>query len=133
MNMPLTPATDMPVTGVALYAGFATLAYTQAGGDVALLGQATLTAKFADQVVSGQITDVFGGTGPTDLQAFAGQLTIDGQIGSRRPNGFDAVVSGQLSGAGTTLAPDRPAARRVSGGRMRTHSLLSAPGRFRPS
>lgn len=106
--LPQTPLADMPVTGSVDYAGFATLAYSHAGADVGLLGQASLTANFASQLVFGQIAEVFGGTGATDAQAFSGQLTVNGQIGLRRPNGFDAAVSGQLSGGGRILALTGP-------------------------
>ncbi len=98
----------MPEAGSVIYTGHAAVVYDQGGQQIALLGQAAVTANFTDQLLSGRIDQVFGGTGAADVQHFTGALTFDGQIGVRRPNSFDAVLTGQLSGHGQTVALSGP-------------------------
>lgn len=105
-----TSFVSMPVAGSVSYGGHASVVYVQNGTEVALLGQATVTANFTNQMISGQIDQVFGGTGLSDLQNYDGILAFDGQIGVRRPNSFDAVIAGTLADGGQTITVDGPLA-----------------------
>jgi hypothetical protein len=107
-NLANTSFVSMPVAGSVIYGGHASVVYVQNGTEVALLGQAVVTANFTNQMISGQVDQVFGGTGLTDLQNYDGVLTFDGQIGVRRPNSFDAVIAGTISGGGQVIAVDGP-------------------------
>ena len=99
---------SMPVAGTVSYTGHASVVFIQNGAEVGLLGQAIVTADFTNAQISGRIDEVFGGTGLSDLQSYGGELIFDGQIGVRRPNSFDAVILGQLSGGGQTIAVNGP-------------------------
>lgn len=99
---------SMPDRGSAEYVGHASVVFDQNGAEVALLGRANVTADFANARISGQVDDVFGGTGLSDLQNYAGELRFDGQIGVRRPNSFDAVIAGELSAGAQTIAVNGP-------------------------
>lgn len=103
-----TAFVSMPDAGSVSYTGNATVVYVQNGVEVGLLGQANVTADFGTGLVAGSADGFFGGTGPSDLQSYTGALTFAGQIGVRRPNSFDAVISGDLSGQGQTIAIDGP-------------------------
>ena len=98
----------MPVTGSVSYAGHASVVYAQNGAEVALLGQANVTANFDTGAVAGRVDQVFGGSGLSDLQNYAGALTFDGQIGQRRPNSFDATIAGVLTAPGRAIAVNGP-------------------------
>lgn len=103
-----TAFVSMPDAGSVSYTGHATVVYVQSGVEVGLLGQANLTADFGTGRVAGSADGFFGGTGPSDLQSYTGALTFAGQIGVRRANSFDAVISGDLSGQGQTIAVTGP-------------------------
>ena len=93
----------MPDSGSVRYGGHAVVVFGPAAAETSLLGQAWLTADFGSGQVSGGVDQVRGGTGPTDVQAYAGALTLDGRIGQRRANSFDALLTGTLVGGGQTL------------------------------
>jgi hypothetical protein len=107
-EMANTTFDTMPDAGSVNYIGNAGVVYSRNGRDVTLLGTATVTANFADQMIAGRIEQMSGGTGASDLRDYAGELTIAGQIGVRRPNSFDVMLGGTLTGAGQTIVLSGP-------------------------
>ena len=104
----ITSFESMPDAGSVSYAGHASLAYVVDGAEAILLGNASVTADFSSDTVSGRAVDFFGGTGISDVQDYAGALTFEGTIGERRPNSFDAALNGTLSGGGQSFVLSGP-------------------------
>ncbi len=122
-----TAFTRMPTKGSATYTGFALLGVNRDGTDatgprLGLEGTASLTADFAQSTITGQVTNLVGGsTGPFDsttnkypltgpAQYYAGTIDItNGCIGKTtcanvtRPNQMAADFSGTLTGEGNTI------------------------------
>jgi hypothetical protein len=103
-----TSFASMPDTGSVSYTGHASLAYSTGGAEVILLGNASVVADFGSDVISGQADHFFGGTGISDVQDYDGALAFDGVIGLRRPNSFDAVIEGAISGGGQSFVLSGP-------------------------
>jgi hypothetical protein len=96
LAMPPGTAIDMPTVGSATYEGKAVLRLDVA--DMALVGDARITADFTDGTMSGSLGRFAGTVGGADYGDFSGSIAIrDGAIGVASASGLTADITGHLT------------------------------------
>ena len=90
---------NMPSRGSAVYQGFAEIVIDTPRGDTSLLGDAVLTADFADRDMDGTLGNFVGSVNGDAVREYSGQLLLNGGIpnrGNLDPANWGTTMSGQL-------------------------------------
>jgi hypothetical protein len=96
-DLPVTAEEDMPVTGSTTFDGYAALTMGTEN-TTSLVGNAEITADFADATMSGTLDGFQGQVDGSDVQELDGELVLsDGDIGIGTPAGFGVDVEGELT------------------------------------
>ena len=112
-NTNFTPENAMPSSGSVTYEGVGFVSYTVNGAATGLLGDAAVRANFGSDAMSGTFKNFVGGpnigTAQEEISAFAGSLTMTGEIGTLTAGCnacFAGQMSGTLTGSGDTIRID---------------------------
>ncbi len=99
-----TDIASLPLTGTATYDGTALIALTTPTRDSELIGNASITADFATDILSGQMGGFYGSIDDGEVEAFDGNITISkGLIDRTDTTVIDAKVDGTLVGSTDVL------------------------------
>lgn len=97
-------ASEIPITGSATYDGTALIALDSIVDGSELIGDAVITADFANDTVSGGMSDFYGTINGGDVTAFAGELFIGkSEIDTSGGDQITAKLDGALQGGSNTL------------------------------
>ncbi|MBL4811895.1 MAG: transferrin-binding protein-like solute binding protein [Rhodobacteraceae bacterium] len=101
-----TAPEDMPVSGSAVYNGYALIVTAEAGSPVTvddfgdengILGDVQITANFGTGTVDGEMTNFISQSDAIGGDAYTGQISIMGAIDSVEQNLFEADMRGALT------------------------------------
>lgn len=109
-----TTARYMPSVGTVTYTGSSEVVVDTAAETTFMYGDATMTADFAAETVTGSMSNFIGGTGPAadvpgdaaldNLVSYAGTLNLsNGDIGDADASDISANFGGTLTGGGNTF------------------------------
>lgn len=100
--------TDTPTTGSALYEGY-TAMVLETEETTRLAGRANIEVDFADETMTGELSDFTGQVDGGGVQEFNGSLLIaNGDLSNPAPGRFRADLEGELVGGSNAIEVEGP-------------------------